>query len=80
MKSQRRAGDDRSTIDHTRTDRFFIDDEGYHYHTREGLMGPFKDLSSALIGLMDSAKKTGMPQYQANQLYKSICDKVLESC
>lgn len=79
MESNRRLGDSPGDT-FTRTDRFIVDQQGHYYRTREGVMGPFDDLSSALLGLVENAKKAGMPQYQINQLYQSVCKKALESC
>ncbi|MET1254389.1 DUF6316 family protein [Aliikangiella maris] len=79
MVSNRRLGDDLEEVQFTRTDRFIVSDEGHFFRTREGVVGPFDDLSSALLGLIDSAKKSGLPQYQINQIYQSACQKVLES-
>ncbi|WP_444995571.1 DUF6316 family protein [Aliikangiella sp. IMCC44359] len=79
MEPNRRLGDSPDDT-FTRSDRFIVEQQEHYYRTREGVMGPFDDLSSALLGLVENAKKAGMPQYQINQLYQSVCKKVLESC
>lgn len=80
MTIQRRAGDDVTKVAYAQAERFVDKENGYYVQTREGLQGPFSDLAAALNGLISNTGNMGIPNYQKQKLYKSVCEKAVTIC
>lgn len=79
MSYQARMEDEKTDLQHIRSDRFIEEEDGIYIKTREGVDGPHANLAAALTGLMSLAEKSGLPRYQTRKLYESVCEKALEA-